>query len=97
MRDPAERTLTAVQSPLSPGEQKDRAVPLVVGSADAPALPARTRLQIVGDDLFVGRRADGVPNGANAATHTAPNTRSDSSAAHASACGPPPEMPMTAN
>ena len=67
MRDPAERTLTAVQSPLSPGEQKDRAVLLVVGSADAPALPARTRLQIAGDDLFVGRRADGVPAGANAA------------------------------
>jgi len=67
MRDPAERTLTAVQSPLSPGEQKDRAVLLVVGSADMPALPARTRLQIAGDDLFVGRRADGVPVGANAA------------------------------
>jgi len=67
MRDPAERTLTAVQSPLSPGEQRDRAVLLVVGSADAPALPARTRLQIIGDDLFVGRRAEGVPVGANAA------------------------------
>ena len=67
MRDPAERTLTAVQSPLSPGEQRDRAVLLVVGSADAPALPARTRLQIAGDDLFVGRRAEGVPEGANVA------------------------------
>ncbi len=67
MRDPAEQTLTAVQSPLSPGEQRDRAVLLVVGSADAPALPARTRLQITGDDLFVGRRAEGVPVGANAA------------------------------
>src|SRR5580693_4222758 len=67
MRDPAEQTLTAVQSPLSPGEQRDRAVLLVVGSADAPALPARTRLQITGDDLFVGRRAEGVPAGANAA------------------------------
>ena len=67
MRDPAEQTLTAVQSPLSPGEQKDRAVLLVVGSADAPALPARTRLQIAGDDLFVGRRAEGVPAGANVA------------------------------
>ena len=67
MRDPAERTLTAVQSPLSPGEQRDRAVLLVVGSADAPALPARTRLQIAGDDLFVGRRAEGVPQGANVA------------------------------
>jgi len=67
MRDPAERTLTAVQSPLSPGEQRDRAVLLVVGSADEPALPARTRLQIVGDDFFVGRRAEGVPVGANVA------------------------------
>src|SRR3954453_8939426 len=67
MREPAERTLTAVQSPLSPGEQRDRAVLLVVGSAEAPALPARTRLQIAGDDLFVGRRADGVAVGANVA------------------------------
>src|SRR3954468_14283622 len=67
MREPAERTLTAVQSPLSPGEQRDRAVLLVGGSAEAPALPARTRLQIAGDDLFVGRRADGVPVGANVA------------------------------
>jgi transcriptional regulator with PAS, ATPase and Fis domain len=67
MRDSAERTLTAVQSPLSPGEQKDRAVLLVVGSAESPALPPRTRLQIVGDDLFVGRRAEGVPVGANVA------------------------------
>ena len=36
MRDRAEQTLTAVQSPLSPGEQKDRAVLLMVGSAEAP-------------------------------------------------------------
>ncbi len=67
MRDPAEQTLTAVQSPLSPGEQKDRAVLLVVGSAEPPALPARTRLQITGDDLFIGRRAEGLPVSANAA------------------------------
>jgi transcriptional regulator with PAS, ATPase and Fis domain len=67
MREPAEQTLTAVQSPLSPGEQKDRAVLLVMGSADAPALTARTRLQITGDDLFIGRRADGLPVSANAA------------------------------
>src|SRR3954466_12449805 len=67
MREPAERTLTAVQPPLPRGEQRDRAVLLVVGSAEAPALPARTRLQIAGDDLFVGRRADGVPVGANVA------------------------------
>ena len=67
MRDPAEQTLTAVQSPLSPGEQRDRAVLLVVGSADSPALPARTRLQITGDDLFIGRRAEGLPVSANAA------------------------------
>ncbi len=67
MVDRAEQTLTAVQSPLSPGEQKDRAVLLVVGSAERPALPARTRLQIVGDDLFVGRRAEGLPVDANAA------------------------------
>ena len=67
MGEPAERTLTAVQSPLSPGEQKDRAVLLVMGNAEAPSLPARTRLQITGDDLYVGRRAEGVPVSANAA------------------------------
>ncbi len=63
----AERTLTAVQSPLSPGEQRDRAVLLVVGSAEAPSLPARARLQIAGDDLYIGRRAEGLPLDANAA------------------------------
>ena len=62
-----ERTLTAVQSPLSSGEAKDRAVLLVSGSAEAPALPARTRLQIVGDELYLGRRVDGLPVDANAA------------------------------
>jgi transcriptional regulator with PAS, ATPase and Fis domain len=69
MRDPAEQTLTAVQSPLSPGEQRDRAVLLVVGSADSPALPPRTRLQITGDDLFIGRgrRSEDLPVSANAA------------------------------
>jgi transcriptional regulator with PAS, ATPase and Fis domain len=67
MPDRAEQTLTAVQSPLSPGEQKDRAVLLVVGSADAPGVSARTRLQIVGDELYVGRRADGLPVSANIA------------------------------
>jgi transcriptional regulator with PAS, ATPase and Fis domain len=67
MVDRAEQTLTAVQSPLSPGEQKDRAVLLVVGSAERPALPARTRLQIVGDELTIGRRADGPEGTVNVA------------------------------
>ena len=40
MREPPRRTLTAVQSPLSPGEQRDRAVLLVSGSAESPG-PAR--------------------------------------------------------
>jgi DNA-binding NtrC family response regulator len=65
--DRHEHTLTAVQSPLSPGETRDRAVLLVAGSAEAPGLPARARLQIVGEELYVGRRADGVPVKANAA------------------------------
>jgi transcriptional regulator with PAS, ATPase and Fis domain len=65
--DRPDQTLTAVQSPLSPGEQRDRAVLLVVGSAESPALPPRTRLQIAGDELFVGRRADGLPPQAAAA------------------------------
>ena len=64
---PLERTLTAVQSPLSPGETRDRAVLLMSGSAEAPGLPARTRLQIVGEELYLGRRADGLPVDANAA------------------------------
>ena len=67
MRDPAERTLTAVQSPLSPAEQRDRAVLLVIGSAESPALPARTRLQIAGDELTIGRRADGGAGAARVA------------------------------
>jgi transcriptional regulator of acetoin/glycerol metabolism len=67
MGDTRERTLTSVQSPLSPGEQKDRAVLLVSGNAAVPALPARSRLQIVGDELYLGRRADGLPVQANAA------------------------------
>jgi DNA-binding NtrC family response regulator len=67
MTDPLEHTLTAVQSSLSPGEARDRAVLLVGGSAETPGLPARARLQIVGEELYVGRRADGVPVNANAA------------------------------
>jgi DNA-binding NtrC family response regulator len=53
----AERTLTAVQSPLAPGEQKDRAVLLLVGAAETPGLPPRTRLQPLGESLVIGRRA----------------------------------------
>jgi transcriptional regulator with PAS, ATPase and Fis domain len=62
-----ERTLTAVQSPLSSGEVRDRAVLLMSGSAETPGLPARVRLQIVGEELYLGRRADGLPVDANAA------------------------------
>ena len=65
MADPREQTLTAVQSPLSPGEQKDRAVLLVSGNAITPALSPRGRLQIVGDELYLGRRAEGLPVQAN--------------------------------
>jgi len=61
MPDPRDQTLTQVQSPLSPGEQRDRAVLLVSGSAVTPGLSARARLQIVGDELYIGRRADGLP------------------------------------
>ncbi len=46
MGDPRDQTLTSVQSPLSPGEQRDRAVLLVSGNAIAPALSARGRLQV---------------------------------------------------
>jgi transcriptional regulator with PAS, ATPase and Fis domain len=53
----AERTLTAVQSPLAPGENKDRAVLLLVGAAETPGLPPRTRLQLLGETLVIGRRA----------------------------------------
>jgi transcriptional regulator with PAS, ATPase and Fis domain len=61
MAEVREQTLTQVQSPLAPGEQRDRAVLLVSGNAATPGLPARARLQIVGDELYVGRRAEGLP------------------------------------
>jgi hypothetical protein len=61
MADTRDQTLTQVQSPLSPGEQRDRAVLLVSGNAVTPGLAARVRLQIVGDELYIGRRADGLP------------------------------------
>jgi transcriptional regulator with PAS, ATPase and Fis domain len=57
MTNRAERTLTAVQSPLAPGETKDRAVLLLVGAAETPGLPPRTRLQLLGESLVIGRRA----------------------------------------
>jgi DNA-binding NtrC family response regulator len=67
MTNRADQTLTAVQSPLAPGETKDRAVLLMVGSADTPGLPARARLQILGEELIVGRRApDGTAPGRHA-------------------------------
>ena len=61
MADTRDQTLTQVQSPLSPGEQRDRAVLLVSGNAVTPGLAARARLQIVGDELYLGRRAEGLP------------------------------------
>ena len=61
MPEPRDQTLTQVQSPLSPGEQRDRAVLLVSGNAVVPGLSARARLQIVGDELYLGRRADDGP------------------------------------
>ena len=57
MTNRAERTLTAVQSPLAPGETKDRAVLLLVGAAETPGLPPRMRLQLLGESLVIGRRA----------------------------------------
>jgi transcriptional regulator with PAS, ATPase and Fis domain len=53
----AERTLTAVHSPLAASEDKDRAVLLLVGAAETPGLPPKTRLQILGEELVIGRRA----------------------------------------
>src|SRR3954454_6379820 len=67
MADTRDQTLTQVQSPLSPGEQRDRAVLLVSGNAVTPGLPARARLQIVGDELYIGRRGDGLPVNASVA------------------------------
>jgi len=67
MAEPRDQTLTQVQSPLSPGEQRDRAVLLMSGNAVTPGLSARARLHIVGDELYLGRRADGLPVQASAA------------------------------
>ena len=58
---PHERTLTAVQSPLSPGETRDRAVLLMSGSAEAPGLPPRIRLHLVGEELYLGRAPTASP------------------------------------
>jgi sigma-54 dependent transcriptional regulator, acetoin dehydrogenase operon transcriptional activator AcoR len=60
MVDRAERTLTAVQSPLAPGDERDRPVLLMVGSAEHPALAAHVRLQPFFGELLIGRRADGA-------------------------------------
>jgi transcriptional regulator with PAS, ATPase and Fis domain len=57
MTNRAERTLTAVQSPLASGETKDRAVLLLVGAAETPGLQPRMRLQLLGESLLIGRRA----------------------------------------
>ena len=57
MTNRADQTLTAVQSPLAPGENKDRGVLLMVGSAEAPGLAPKARLQLLGEELVVGRRA----------------------------------------
>jgi transcriptional regulator with PAS, ATPase and Fis domain len=57
MTKPTERTLTSVQSPLSPGDHKDRAVLLLVGAAETPGLPPKMRLQVLGAELLIGRRS----------------------------------------
>jgi DNA-binding NtrC family response regulator len=57
MTNRGDQTLTAVQSPMEQGEHKDRAVLLMVGSAEAPGLSAKTRLQLLGEELVIGRRA----------------------------------------
>src|SRR5690349_3062780 len=56
MTNGPDRTLTAVHSPLAQGESKDRGVLLMVGSAETPGLPASARLQILAEELVVGRR-----------------------------------------
>src|SRR5579872_5505309 len=51
-----DQTLTAVKSTLGNDEQRDIAVLLMVGSAEAPGLPPTGRLKIVGNGLEIGRR-----------------------------------------
>ena len=57
MTERGDQTLTAVQSPLASSDHKDRAALLIVGSAETPGLPARTRLQLLGEELTIGRHA----------------------------------------
>jgi transcriptional regulator with PAS, ATPase and Fis domain len=61
MIDRGDQTLTAVQFLGGGGETKDRAVLLMVGSGESPGLPARTRLQFVGEELAIGRRPPETP------------------------------------
>src|SRR5271170_2405982 len=57
MTNRGDQTLTAVQSPRGQSEHKDRAVLLMVGSAESPGLPPKARLQPLGEELVIGRRA----------------------------------------
>src|SRR4051812_39844497 len=67
MTERPDQTLTAVQSPLAAGERRDRAVLLLVGSGETPGLSPGLRLQFVGDELAIGRRApDGTGPGKHA-------------------------------
>ena len=62
-----EKTQTAVQSPLSPDELPDIAILLMVGSSEAPGLPAARRLIFVRDELEIGRSPSASATGRGAA------------------------------
>jgi hypothetical protein len=57
---------------------------------------ARRVFSLIGP-IPANQSSPSASNGAMPAMLTASVTRSDSFAAHASACGPPPEWPITAN
>ena len=65
-------------------------------SAARPPAAARFSAAIPGDQP-ANQSSPSASNGAGADTLTAAMTRPGSSAAQASACGPPPEWPSTAN
>ncbi len=80
------------KAPMSSGSASAQCA----SSAARPPAAARFSAAMPGDQP-ANQSSPSASNGAGADTLTAAMTRSGSSAVQASACGPPPEWPSTAN